>query len=144
MVELLFAADAHVRFDVPLPPQYYDLVALLYAADTPEGLGRTCPMARVVAELLRGKQLLEDALPVCADSNFKAFRMVEGRRGEADLLRFCDEMVAVVDAHWNRARGLISAFTPRVTTASDHRLWKLWPIDAAAAALARLTQVLPK
>ena len=63
----------------------------------------------------------------------------------AALLRFCRDTVSVVDAHWDRARGLMVAEALRVVTVSDRQLWKLWevgPIDAAAGALVALSQAL--
>ena len=53
-------------------------------------------------------------------------------------------LVTAVDGHWNRARALLAAETGRVATASDRRLWKLWPIDAAAGAFVSRTRNLPK
>ena len=49
-----------------------------------------------------------------------------------------------VDAHWNRARALLASEAPRAATASDRRLWDMWPIDAAAETLIRLTRFLRK
>merc|ERR1712118_240257 len=90
-----------------------------------------------------GKQLLDEAIPLCAADNFLAYRALEGPRGENDLLRFCDDMKSVVDAHWERARRLTQETGRRIASASDQRLWKLWPIDAVASAFVRRAHLLP-
>ena len=141
LVEMLFAVDAHLRVDVPLPLPYLKVISILCASDTP--IRRSCPMAQIVAELMLGKQLLGEALPVCAAENFIAYRVLEGPRGEKDLLRFCDGMVSRIEARWERARSLMAAAATRIATVSDQRLWKLWPIDAAASAFVRNTHFLP-
>ena len=123
VAELLFAANAHVSLGVQLPPDYFAVCAILCASD--DIVGRACPMARVVAELLQGKKLIDDALKVCTDE--------------------CpQDMVLAIEAHWNRARTLLDAETSRMVTASDRRLWKLWPIEAVSTAFIRSTKLLPR